>query len=238
MLIFTHIENKVTNPKNLIFFICQKKFNITKKELVAYRRLLQIPILNKIKQGELKSAQRSAEEKKALLKKKNIYYNPNWPCCLYDPLVFNLKEFVVIKESKPPFIIDDYYYIKNEGYHDDLNDMIDRFFISNKTANNGILIERHKHACDDQKIVDISQNFTNLENVYSNESVDKDNDKSQEMKIYELVKKNKDVDKITNYIKEELRKTEENTLLVNEIDIINEKNKNFIYYTKNYFNDK
>ena len=237
--IFTDIENKVTNPKNLIFFICQKKFNLTKNDLNTYRKLLQVPIVNKIKDGELKSGvRRTAEEKKALLKKKNIFCNPNWPFCLYEPSTFNIKEVFIVKESKTPLIIEDYYYIKNMGYQDDKNDLIDGVFETDKTSNNEILIERHKHICDDQKIVEISQNFSKLENVITKENEDKNNDKSKEMKIYELLKKFKDVDVITDYIKEQLKKKEEKTILINEIDIINEKNKNFVYYPKNYFKDK
>ena len=237
--IFTDIENKVTNPKNLIFFICQKKFNLKKNDIISYRKRLYLPIVNKIKDGELKSgARRTAEEKKALLKKKNIYCNPNWPFCLYEPSTFNVKEVLIVKESKTPFIIEDYYYIKNRGYQDDINDLIDGVIETDKTANNEILIERHKHICDDQKIVEISQNFSKLENVYSNENIDKNNEKSQEMKIYELLRTSKDVDIIINYIKEDLKKKEEKTVLRNEIDIINEKNKHYMYYSKNYFNEK
>ena len=234
--IFNEIENKVTNPKNLIFFICQKKFNFTKDEVITYRKMLQTPIINKIEQSEIKSAKRTTEEKKALLKKKNIYCNPNWPFCLYEPTEFNVKEVFVYKESKVPFIIDDYYYNKNSGDKDDKNDLIDGELKSDKTVNTEILIERHKHICDDQKIVEISQNFSKLENVYIHEN-DKNNEKSQAMKIYELLKKNKDVDAISDYIKEEFVKKEENTILINEIDIIDEKYKNFLYYSKNYFND-
>lgn len=234
--IFTEIEKRVISPKNMIFFICQKKFNLTKSDIIHYRKLLQVPIVNKIKAGELKSSvRRTAEEKKALLKRKNIHCNPNWPFCLYEPSVFDLKEVLIIKENKTPFIIDDYYYIKNEEYQDNKIDLIDGVFETDKTANNEILIQRHKHICDDQKIVEISQNFGKLEKVINNENVDKPKDKSQEMKIYELVKKSKDVDIIINYIKEDLKKKEEKIVLRNEIDIINEKNKNYVYYTKNYF---
>jgi hypothetical protein len=101
--------------------------------------------------------------------------------------------------------------------------------------NTEILIERHKHICDDQKIVDVSQNFGKLENVYHVENVDKSKDKSQDMKIYELVKKSKDVDAVVKFIKENLKKKEEKIVLRNEIDIINEKNKDYIYYTNSYY---
>ena len=129
-------------------------------------------------------------------------------------------------------------YIKNRGYQDDINDLIDGVIETDKTADKEILIERHKHICDDQKIVEISQNFSKLENVYSNENIDKNNEKSQEMKIYELLRTFKDVDIIIKYIKEDLKKKEEKTVLRNEIDIINEKNKHYMYYSKNYFNEK
>jgi hypothetical protein len=237
--IFTDVENKVTNPKNMIFFICQKKFNMTKDDLIEFTKRLEVPIVNKMKDGELKSGvRRTAEEINALLKRKNIYCDPNWPFCLYEPSTFNIKEFFIVKENKAPFIIEDYYYIKNRGYQDDINDIIDGVIDTDKTTNKEILIERHKHICDDQKIVEISQNFSKLENALSNEHADKTSDKSQEMKIYELLKTFKDVDTIINYIKEQLKKKEEKIVLKNEIDIINEKNKNFVYYTKNYFQDK
>ena len=230
--VFTDVENKIINPKNMIFFICQKKFNLTKTDLIKYRKLLQIPIVNKITAGELKSnVRRTAEEKKALLKRKNIHCDPNWPFCLYDPSAFDLKEILIIKENKTPLIIEDYYYIKHKGYQDDINDLIDGNIEIDKTADKEILIERHKHICDDQKIVELSQNFGKLENVISTENVDKESDKSQEMKIYELLRKSKDVDKVINFIKEDLKAKEEKLVLINEIDIINEKNKNFIYYT-------
>ena len=237
--IFTDVENKVTNPKNMIFFICQKKFNMTKDDLIEFTKRLEVPIVNKMKDGELKSGvRRTAEEINALLKRKNIYCDPNWPFCLYEPSTFNIKEFFIVKENKTPLIIDDYYYIKNRGYQDDINDIIDGVIDTDKTTNKEILIERHKHICDDQKIVEISQNFSKLENVLSNEHADKTSDKSQEMKIYELLKTFKDVDTIIKYIKEQLKKKEEKIVLKNEIDIINEKNKNFVYYKKNYFQDK
>ena len=212
--IFTDVENKVTNPKNMIFFICQKKFNMTKDDLIEFTKRLEVPIVNKMKDGELKSGvRRTAEEINALLKRKNIYCDPNWPFCLYEPSTFNIKEFFIVKENKAPFIIEDYYYIKNRGYQDDINDIIDGVIDTDKTTNKEILIERHKHICDDQKIVEISQNFSKLENVLSNEHVDKISDKSQEMKIYELLKTFKDVDTIINYIKEQLKKKEEKIVL-------------------------
>ena len=234
--IFIDVENKVINPKNMIFFICQKKFRINKDDINQYMKLLQGPIINNLNTSDLKyNVRRTAEEQKALLKSKNIYCNPNWPFCLYQPSFFDMKEVLILKESKPPYIIDDYYYIKNEEYHDEKNDFIDGELPLDKTSNIEILIERGKHVCDDQKIVEISQNFSKQEKNIKNENGDLGQDKSIEMKIYELLKNSKDVDKITRYIYLILNQKEEKTILKNEIDIINEKNKEFIYYTKDYF---
>lgn len=234
--IFVEVENKIINPKNMIFFICQKKFRINKDDILLYRNLLQGPIINKISTSELRyNVRRTAEEKKALLKSKKIYCNPNWPFCLYQPSLFDIRDVLILKESKPPYIIDDYYYVKNEEYHDGKKDFIDGDLPWDKTSNIEILIERGKHICDDQKIVEISQNFSKQEKNIQNEIGDLGVDKSPEMKIYELVKNSKDVDKITRIIYLMLSKKEEKTILKNEIDIINDKNKEFIYYTKDYF---
>ena len=146
-----------------------------------------------------------------------------------------MKEVLILKESKQPYIIDDYYYIKNDVYQDEKNDFIDGELPLDKTSNIEILIERGKHICDDQKIVEISQNFSKQEKNIQNENGDLGKDKSIEMKIYELLKNSKDVDKITRHIYLIMNKKEEKTILKNEIEIINEKNKEFIYYTKNYF---
>ena len=232
--IFVEIENKITNPKNLIFFICQKKFRLDKDDIITYRKMLEGPIINKINTSELQyNVRRTAEEKKKLLKKKNIYCNPNWPFCLYQASLFDVREVLILKESKPPYIIEDYYYIKNEEYHDENSDYIDGNLPFDKTNNIETLIERRKHICDDQKIVEISKNLQD-KNI-GDDIGDWNMDKSPEMKIYELVKKSKDIDKIIKYICVNLEKKEEKTILKNEIDIINEKNKEFIYYTKDYF---
>ena len=174
-----------------------------------------------------------------MLKRKNINCDPNWPFCLYEPSVFDLKEIFIVKENKTPFIINDYYYIKNITYEEDSNEIIDGIFEKDKTMSDNILIERRKHICDDQKIVDISKNFGKIEKVYSNnENKDKPTDNSQEMKVYEIVRKSKDVDSVIRYIKEQLSKKDEKIIKKNEIEIINEKYKDNNYYPKNYYNVK
>ena len=138
--------------------------------------MLEGPIINKINTSELQyNVRRTAEEKKKLLKKKNIYCNPNWPFCLYQASLFDVREVLILKESKPPYIIEDYYYVKNQEYHDENIDYIDGDIPLDKTRNVEILIERRKHVCDDQKIVDISQNFQdkNIQNEMGDLNMDK-----------------------------------------------------------------
>ena len=142
------------------------------------------------------SVRRTAQEKKALLKKKNINCNPNWPFCLYEPSLFDLKEVLIIKENKTPYIIDDYYYIKHKGYPNNMNDLIDGVFETDKTANTEILIERHKHICDDQKIVDVSQNFGKLEKL----SIEKRN-----ICDISFLEKNKDIKELILYSCNEIK---------------------------------
>ena len=238
--VFNNIENIVSNPRSLVHFLYQKKFNYTQNDIINFRKKLEVPIINKIKTSELTSSvRRTAAEKKAMLKRKNINCDPNWPFCLYEPSVFDLKEIFIVKENKTPFIINDYYYIKNITYEEDSNEIIDGIFEKDKTMSDNILIERRKHICDDQKIVDISKNFGKIEKVYSNnENKDKPTDKSQEMKVYEIVRKSKDVDSVIRYIKEQLSKKDEKIIKKNEIEIINEKYKDNNYYPKNYYNVK
>lgn len=67
--IFVDVENKITNPKNMIFFICQKKFRINKDDIITYRKLLQDPIINKMSTSELKCCVRRTAEEKSFIKK-------------------------------------------------------------------------------------------------------------------------------------------------------------------------
>ena len=75
-----------------------------------------------------------------------------------------------MKENKSPFLINDYYYIKNEGNKKGF----DKFDELRHSLNKDILIERQKHVCDDMKLVNTSQNL--IENLTNrNKKLDIDN---------------------------------------------------------------
>ena len=127
---------------------------------------------------------------KKLKKRKKINCNPVWPTCLYDNYNHIVVEYVILKENKNPFIINDYYYIKNQGNenHKNNNNIIDE--LENSTIKE-VIIERHKHICDDMKLVNTSKNL--IENL-SKRNIDFENyfDKkikeNDDTRIYGMVK--------------------------------------------------
>ena len=97
-----------------------------------------------------------------------------------------------------------------------------------------LLIERHRHTCDDQKLVDASTNFSDFKKLVieqMNNNVEKN--KSQELKIYESLLKFSNVDR---YIKEIRNLIRDNNKIIKkkEIKAIYDKFKNDKYYPYNY----
>ena len=193
-LVLTEVENKIINPREMIYYLYEKNFDFTEKQIINLRNILSKPIRNKLKNGELLStAKRTWDENRELLKKRNINCDPNWPFCLYE-VENDFSGVLVFQESKNTFIIDDYYYIKSKGYQDEKYDNVDEFITKN---DNKLLIERHRHICDDQKLVDASQNFSDFQKIMAEElNNNAGKNKSQELKIYESLRKFKDVDKL------------------------------------------
>ena len=230
-MVLTEVENKITNPRTMIHFLCEKNFYFDEINIKNLRNLLSRPIRNKLQNGELlSSAKRTWDENRELLKKRNINCDPNWPFCLYE-VEHELSEVLVFKESKTIFVIDDYYYIKSKGYQDEKEDNVDEFITKN---DNKLLIERHRHICDDQKLVDSSQNFSDFKKVMLEEmNNNAEKNKSQELKIYESLKKNKNVEslikKVQNYLKDSKKQ-----IKISEMKSLYEKYKNFKYYPDDY----
>ena len=193
-LVLTEVENKIINPREMIYYLYEKNFDFTEQQIINLRNILSKPIRNKLKDGELLStAKRTWDENRELLKKRNINCDPNWPFCLYE-VENDFSGVLVFQESKNTFIIDDYYYIKSKGYQDEKYDNVDEFITKN---DNKLLIERHRHICDDQKLVDASQNFSDFQKIMAEQlNNNAGKNKSQELKIYESLKKFKDVDKL------------------------------------------
>ena len=195
--VLTEIDKRITNPRAMIYFLEEKNFYLEEINIINIRKLLSVPITNSLKSGELTStAKRTWDENRELLKKRNINCDPNWPFCLYE-VDHEIPEVLIFKESNRIFYIDDYYYIKSKGYEDEQEDRVEQ--IGNK-VDQKLLIERHRHTCDDQKLVDASTNFSDFKKLVieqMNNNVEKN--KSQELKIYESLLKFSNVDR---YIKE------------------------------------
>ena len=156
---FNEAPSHIHEPRNLIFFLTEKKFEIFEKEIKLYTDKLKPPVLNKLKEEMRASYKKQCIERRKSLKKKNINCNPIWPTCLYDNYNHIVVEYVILKELKKPFIIDDYYYIKNQGNVNLINNIDELDHNTNKE----VIIERHKHICDDMKLVNTSKNL--IENL-------------------------------------------------------------------------
>ena len=97
--VLTEIEDRITNPRAMIYFLQEKNFDFNEKNIIFFRKLLSEPIINSLKNGELTStAKRTWEENRELLKKRNINCDPNWPFCLYE-VDHEIPEILVFKES-------------------------------------------------------------------------------------------------------------------------------------------
>ena len=229
--VLTEIDKRITNPRAMIYFLEEKNFYLEEINIINIRKLLSVPITNSLKSGELTStAKRTWDENKELLKKRNINCDPNWPFCLYE-VDHEIPEVLIFKESNRIFYIDDYYYIKSKGYEDEQEDRVEQ--IGNK-VDQKLLIERHRHTCDDQKLVDASTNFSDFKKLVieqMNNNVEKN--KSQELKIYESLLKFSNVDR---YIKEIRNLIRDNNKIIKkkEIKAIYDKFKNDKYYPDNY----
>ncbi len=230
-LVLTEVENKIVNPREMIYYLYEKNFEFTEQQIINLRNILSKPIRNKLKNGELLStAKRTWDENRELLKKRNINCDPNWPFCLYE-VENDFSGVLVFQESKNTFIIDDYYYIKSKGYQDEKYDNVDEFITKN---DNKLLIERHRHICDDQKLVDASQNFSDFQKIMAEElNNNAGKNKSQELKIYESLRKFKDVDKLIKQCQNVL-KNKKKVINREEIKSIHEKYKNYKYYPDDY----
>ena len=229
--VLTEVENKITNPRAMIYYLYEKDFHFDEGNINYLRNILSKPIINKLHNGELLStAKRTLDENRELLKKRNINCDPNWPFCLYE-VEHEIPELLVFKESKNIFLIDDYYYIKSKGYQDENSDNVDEFITKN---DNKLVIERHRHICDDQKLVDASQNFSDFQKIMIEEmNNNSGKNKSQELKIYESLKKFKDVESLIKQV-QGILKDSKRIIKKNEIKAVYEKYKNYKYYDKDY----
>ena len=232
---FNEAPTHIHDPKTLIYFLYEKNFEISENDLKNYREKIKIPVFNKLKEEIRESFYRQCEERKKTLKKKKIHCNPCWPTCLYDNYNHIVVEYVIMKENKAPFLINDYYYIKNQGNE---NGNFDNIYELGNSSNKDILIERHKHVCDDMKLVNTSQNLIeNLTKRNNNLNIDgifEENKNNEDTKIYGHLGESKDFDNLIQEIKNDLI-MKDKEIDMNEMKLMIQKNaEGEKYYHRDY----
>ena len=225
---------KIHDVKTMIYFLCNHSFEITSTEIENYKKKLENSIISKIKEENVPNEEKINNRINAL-KEKGIICNPNWPTCFYDDYTQTIIDVLVLKQSNLPYIINDYYYVKNDSYPD--NQLYEINQNSNKSSIiiKEVLVERHKHICDNAKLVDNSKLL--IEDEYTKIDFDLINWEKfnqDENKIYDKLKHSKDFDNIVNDIKIEMEKIIK-PIKINEINIIIENNeKGEKYYPNDY----
>ena len=234
--IFNEYTFNIHDPKTMIYFLEEKKLAISSNDIKEYQKKMEKPIVKKFKEEALALYEKKFEERKKSLKRKGINCNPNWPTCFYDDYAQTVIDVLILKESKMPYIINDYYYIKNDGYPDNEVFEIDGYNRDSIGSIKEVLIERHKHVCDDAKLVDNSKLL--IDDEFKKIDIDllnfEQNNNNDENKIYDKLKGSKDFDNIVKEIKIELEKKIK-PIKINEINTIIENNgKDDKYYPNDY----
>ena len=134
-----------------------------------------------------------------------------------------------------PYLINDYYYIKNDGNENGKYDNLDNL---GHSLNKDILIERHKHICDDMKLVNTSQNLiediTDRNKNLKIDQIFEENKSNDNTKIYGHLGESKDFDNLIHEIKNELI-LKDKEIDMKEIKLIIEKNaEGEKYYHRDY----
>ena len=224
----------------MIYFLDENNVDITFDSIDIYRKKLEIPVISKFKEEALDGFEQKFEERKNTLQSKGIYCNTNWTTCMYDDYNSKIIDVLILKERKNPYIIQDYYYIKNDTYPDinieGVDDLTEFRNKSNPKAKD-VLVERQKHICDNAVLVDNAKIL--IDDEYKKEDLDldiedDDEDHNKENEIYDKLKNAEEFDNVVKEIKEDLSKTIK-PIKINEINNLiqtNEKRKK--YYPDDY----
>lgn len=234
--IFNEGTLNIHDVKTMIHFLDEKKFEFSSNDLKNFQKKMEKPIISKFKEEALATYEEKFNNRKQSLKKKGVNCNPNWPTCFYDDYTQTIIDALIIKESKMPYIINDYYYIKNDGYPDNNIFNIGGYSKESSTPTiKEVLVERHKHVCDNAKLVDNSKIL--LDDEYKKidfDLINTDQNNSDENKIYDKLKNSKDFDNVVKEIKSEMEKIIK-PMKINEVNNIIESNeKGEKYYPDDY----
>ena len=220
----------------MIYFLNDKKYEIDDNTINDFQNRMEKPVITKFKEEGLAKYEERFNERKKSLERKEIHCNPNWPTCFYDDYAQTIIDVLVLKESKAPYIINDYYYIKHDGYPDNKYYGIEGFNKGSPGTIREVLIERHKHICDNAKLVDNSKLL--LDDEYKKISeLDLSNmeqNNNDENKIYDKLKNVKDFDNIVKEVKDEFEKVIK-PIKISDINSLIENNaKGEKYYPDDY----
>ena len=223
----------IHDPRTMIYFFIEKKYDIANNIIKKFQSKLEKSIISKMREEEDDSLEEKVNNRINSLKEKGVNCNPNWPVCFFDDYTQNIIDVLILKEKKPPYIINDYYYIKNDSYPDNnIHGGINNYSQTLTDKDKEVLIERHKHICDNAKLIDTSKILINDDN-YKFFDIDFDNN-IDENKIYDKLKNSEDFDNLVKEIKIEMSKKIK-PIKINEINIvINNNEKIEEYYPKDY----
>ena len=223
----------IHDPRTMIYFFIEKKYDIANKIIKKFQSKLEKSIISKMREEEDDSLEEKVNNRIISLKEKGVNCNPNWPVCFFDDYTQNIIDVLILKEKKPPYIINDYYYIKNDSYPDNnIHGGINNYSQTLTDKDKEVLIERHKHICDNEKLIDTSKILINDDN-YKFFDIDISNN-IDENKIYDKLKNSEDFDNLVKEIKIEMSKKIK-PIKINEINIvINNNEKIEEYYPKDY----
>ena len=230
----------IHDPRTMMYFLDEKKYELKSSKIQNFYKKLEDSIVSKFKEEAFASKEEKEKKSQAnrnSLKNKGVICNPIWPTCYYDDYTQNIVDVLILRESKLPNIIDDYYYIKHKKYPD--NDIYGIYGYDQATPSPSIMkevfIERHKHICDNAKLVDNSKLF--IDNEFKRLDitlVNWEKRKNDEKLIYDKLKGSKKFDNVMKEIKFEMKKIIK-PIKIDEINLIIQNNENSEkYYPDDY----
>lgn len=192
--------NEIRNDKLILHFLAVRKFEFNAFTLNLFRESLKEPIIENLRKEKLKRRNsKSSLDLRGRGRNGKRHCNQKWPFCLYDMTPRDVLQVLVIKTSKRPYVIDDYYYSKANGYPKEQRGAIDEYFV---TVDKDVLCERRKHHCDDRKLIESSIVMLdeNKTRSNSNEGSNKNIIEKNETNWYKIVSKGKEFQKAKNKI--------------------------------------
>lgn len=176
----------------LLYFIDTRQYEFDDGLISKFREILQRPIIENLQEEKQKRNEENQNGRNNSMfivnkKKKEKQCNPNWPICNYDTSVYDVPEAIVLKYQKKPNIMTDYYYLLANNYPKS-NGRIDEFLLN---GDKDVLIERRKHSCFENKIIEKSIVFLDdsrdMDDGTNDLSSGSSNGKKEE-DIYDIIK--------------------------------------------------